>query len=283
MRKLHKTLSAVGIAALSFGIAPIANAAPAGNFVTFCDSYCANPTVEDYWIAKAPEQIPGLPEVQQKNGCAHDPDGIPAKIGKKTGRQLDDYSCAGAVLYTPNANNLDRQIEGAIRDGALTPQTAFIAIQIGFNDTYNNAVNLPSVREGWWKDASDAAVNKIRAHAPNARIAFVNYPTISHPGDSKQCLIHVNVAGQNIDAGVPAFWIEQGEIETSKYAQQAADRHNAEFIDVRSMTTDRHECAPDDKRIIAGAVDNRTQDYNLPVHLNGEGKEIIADAIVARI
>lgn len=274
----------IGALAAGIGFAPSANAAPAGNVVTFGDSYFANPTVEDYWIAKAPQQVqdmPGVPKVSHKNGCAHDPDGIPAKIARKSGRHVDDYSCAGAVLYTPRPNNLDEQIEGAIRDGALNPNTSFIAIQIGFNDTYVNAVNLPSVREQWWKDASDAAVVKIRAHAPKAKIGFVNYPTISEPGTSKQCLIHVDVAGQKVDAGVPAFWIEQGEIETSKYAHQAAVRHNAEFIDVRSKTTDRHECTPDNKRIVAGMVDNRTQDYNLPVHLNNAGKEIIANEIVA--
>lgn len=282
MRKFASAVTAIGVAALSLGSAVSANATPGGNIVTFGDSYFANPTVQDYWIAKAPADIPGLPKVEQKNGCAHDPNGIPAKLAQKTGRHVDDYSCAGAVLYMPEANNLDRQIEAAIAEGALNENTSFVPIQIGFNDTYQNAVNLPQIREAQWKAASDAAVAKIRAHAPNARIAFVNYPTISHPGDSMQCLLHVTVAGQKIDAGIPAFWIEQGEIETSKYAEQAASRHGQEFIDVRTLTKDRHECAPDDMRVVAGAIDTRTQNYNLPVHLNEQGKEIIADAIAAR-
>lgn len=283
MRKFASALAVFGIAALALGTATTANAITNGNIVTFGDSYFANPTVEDYFIAKAPAEIPGLPKVEQKNGCAHDPHGIPAKIAQKTGRQVDDYSCAGAVLYMPEDNNLDRQIDAAIADGALNDNTAFVPIQIGFNDTYQNAVNLPQVRQALWKFASDSAVEKIHAHAPNAVIGFVNYPTISHPGDSMQCLLHVTVNGQDIDAGVPAFWIEQGEIETSQYAQEAAERNGQVFIDIRSKTSDRHECAADDKRIVAGAIDTRTQDYNLPVHLNGDGKEIVASIIADAI
>ncbi|UDL85353.1 GDSL-type esterase/lipase family protein [Corynebacterium uberis] len=275
------------------GGAPTAAAAPGDNIVTFGDSYFANPNPDEFFGSKiahqAPEQIRNAPGIKERldgyapGGCGHDKANIPARVGMKTGVEVRDYSCSGATMYTPSAGTtLQGEVDKAVAEHALDGQTKLVVIQIGFNDTYQQALTPKPVKANLYGAAADRAVAAIRGAAPNARIMFMNYPTISEPNTSMQCLIHVDVVGQPVDGGVPAFWIEVGEKETSEFAQAAAERNGGEFLDVRTPTANRHECTPDNQRIVAGVIDTRTKDYNLPVHLNAEGEEILANEIAAR-
>lgn len=294
MRILARCAAAAGALALVAGGVGVAGADEAQNVVSFGDSYFANPTTEDFAGAKAAaiiEQVSPalaeLPAVQDQlaqyeapGGCGHGDNNIPAQIAEKLGMENRDYSCAGAVAYLPLSNTLAAEVDRAVEDGALDGNTALVPIQIGFNDTYQTVGVPTELKSAAYAQALDSAIAKIRAAAPQARIMILNYPTISDPDTSMQCLVHVDYLGQDIDGGVPAPWILWGEEDTSQFAQDAATRNGAEFVNVRELTTDRNECTSDENRIVAGVIDNRSGEYNLPVHLNATGVNLLSDIVV---
>lgn len=294
MKFVAKCAAIAATLACAGGGLGVAAADPGQNVVSFGDSYFANPTTEIYAAAKLnslidevnPElkKIPGVEDqigrYAAPGGCGHGENNIPAQIAQKLGMENRDYSCAGAVAYMPARNTLAAQVDRAVADGALNGATALVPIQIGFNDTYQSVFVPKEIKAKAYAEALDSAIGKIRAAAPNARIMLLNYPTISDPATSMQCLVHVNYLGQDVDAGVPAPWILWGENDTSEFASDAAARNGAEFVNVREVSKDRHECSPDGNRIVAGVIDTRSGDYNLPVHLNAEGLNLLSDVVV---
>ncbi|WP_291479502.1 GDSL-type esterase/lipase family protein [Corynebacterium sp.] len=292
--------------------APQAQAADARNLVTFGDSYLSNPTPAETVGAKvraAAEQAgipidngPAAPLAQYTaHGCGQSSTNAPRQIGRMTGLTVRDYSCPGAMAYTPGAPamTLKGEIDNALADRALTAATTNVVIQFGFNDSYSwlmgkvLANGLPDTylnldrryaeQKVLWTRAMNDAINRIRAAAPNARITVADYPTISKPETAEQCLLHVEMIPGDI--GIPAFWIRDAEVNIHNWSKElvsARSRDNVVFADIRGATAGRGECAPDDARLIAGVIDTtNVSGYNLPVHMTNRGVTRTAEVIAA--
>lgn len=306
-------VAAWGVAAAGTVVAvPPAVAADAGNLVTFGDSYLSNPTPAETVGAKvraAAEQA-GIPidtglaaplSRYTAHGCGQSSTNAPRQIGRMTGLTVRDYSCPGAMAYTPGtpAMTLNGEIDNALADKALDAAATNVVIQFGFNDSYSwlmgkvlanglpdTYVNLQqryAEQKVLWTNAMNTAINRIRAAAPNARITVADYPTISKPETAEQCLLHVAMIPGDI--GIPAFWIRDAEVNIHDWSKElvaARSRDNVVFADIRGATAGRGECAPDDARLIAGVIDtSNVSGYNLPVHMTNRGVTHTAETIAA--
>lgn len=302
-------LSTLAAAALLSGSMPVlatqaaaGTAAPApvagGNLVTFGDSYMANPIPVEFMGAKARQaaEDSGIPLPPQINselekfspyGCGQSQINTPRQIAAMKGMQLNDYSCPGAGVYADaSLSKLDHQVDNALRDGALNDKTSHIVIQIGFNDSYQDLAQsvvtegLPNValnldahyakQKTLWFEALNRSLDRIEASAPNAKVFISDYPTISEPNTAGQCLLHVEMIPGNI--GIPVFWIKDAETNVHQWAEELANNRNLGFVNLRDSTINRHECAPDSEREIAGVIDTTNQSgFNLPVHMTNNG------------
>ena len=191
------------------------------------------------------------------------------------------------------------QVDHAIADGALNTGTKYVAVQGGYNDVYNNYLklsgeNLPdqaiaerlgtTTQKTDYERAIDPIVAKIKAHAPNANIKFVGYHEITEdrPG-GWQCLFHLGDGrGQDnkwdISYAFPVYWDTQGEINSNKWMQEAADRNGVGYIDTRTFSKGHGECAAPQDRWVGGVLlDNTTGDFNLSLHLTDQGVQAIGD------
>jgi hypothetical protein len=303
--------SCVAVAGV-IAVSPQAEAADAKSMVTFGDSYLSNPTPAEAVGAKvraAAEQA-GIPidtgltaplSQYTAHGCGQSSANAPRQIGRMTGLTVHDYSCPGAMAYSPAAPamTLKGEIDNALADRALNTDTTNVVIQFGFNDSYSwlmgkvLANGLPDTylnldqryaeQKGLWTRAMNDAINRIKAAAPNARITVADYPTISKPETAEQCLLHVEMIPGDI--GIPAFWIRDAEVNIHNWAKElvsARSRDNVVFADIGGATAGRGECAPDDVRLIAGVIDTtNVSGYNLPVHMTNRGVTRTAEVIAA--
>jgi len=184
---------------------------------------------------------------------------------------------------------LDGEINNALNDHALNADTSNVVIQFGFNDSYTwlsqqvAARGLPDMllslpqrydeQRVLWTNAMNAAIDRIKQAAPNAKITIADYPTISKTETAEQCLVHVEMLPGDI--GIPAFWIRDAEVNIHNWAKDlvnARAKDNVVFADIRDSTEGTGECAPDDRRMIAGVIDTtNVSGYNLPVHMTNNG------------
>lgn len=311
-------LSMMAASALAFsgltGLAATANAADVANVVTFGDSYLSNPTPAETIGAKARKaaEEAGIPldspagnvlTQYTPHGCGQSSTNTPRQIGAKTGLEVRDYSCPGAVAYVGGnpdvTTTLAKEIDNALGDRALDSQTRNVVIQFGFNDSYNHLMgkvlsngiadtynNLQAAydeQRGFWMNSMNNAINRIKAAAPQARITIADYPTISEPTSGNQCLLHVPVLPGNL--GIPAFWIRDAEVNIHNWSGELAAaraNENVVFANVGGATLGNGQCAPDGQREIAGLIDTTAiSGYNLPVHMTNNGVTRMADIIVA--
>lgn len=290
---------ALGVAGLA---APTASATEPHNLVTFGDSYLSNPTPAETVGAKvrANAEAAGIPldnpiganlTQYSPHGCGQSPTNAPRQIGQMKNLEVRDYSCPGAMAYVkggPSAT-LDGEINNALNDHALNADTSNVVIQFGFNDSYTwlsqqvAARGLPDMlltlpqrydeQRVLWTNAMNAAIDRIKQAAPNAKITIADYPTISKTETAEQCLVHVEMLPGDI--GIPAFWIRDAEVNIHNWAKDlvnARAKDNVVFADIRDSTEGTGECAPDDRRMIAGVIDTtNVSGYNLPVHMTNNG------------
>lgn len=284
------------------------------NLVTLGDSIFSNPTAGDaaYSMATRGVQDNGVrsalraasPNISAR-GCAQGFPSIPKSLAANLNAPLNDYSCPGATLYSQSGGNtILSQVDSAVRDGALSPSTKYVAIQAGYNDVYNNytvpsgeranddqlaaLLNSPTQRDLFAR-AMDTVIDRVKRAAPNAIVKLVGYHTITddRPG-GWQCLYHVGYGrGQDnvfdISYAFPIYWDTRGEINSNTWMQQAAERKNVGYIDTREFSKDHGECAAPEDRWVSGVlIDTTTSSYNLALHLTDVGVNEISRHVAAQ-
>ena len=294
-----------------------------GNLVAFGDSIFANPTPGDALVGIAARKIPDQSVAQKiKNadpdltpeGCAQGHPSLPKALAAKLGAPLNDYSCPGATVYTEhsfgslsspgpqNHNTIGAQVDKAIQDGTLNPDTKYVAIQGGYNDVYKNYLKpsgeLPAdqqvaqaTNQATQKDAfaaaMDSILDRVKAAAPNAQIKTVGYHTITDDRPSGwQCFYHLGEGTENnnkwdLTYAFPVYWDTRGEINSNTWLRQAAERHDGvEYVDTREFSKDHGECAAPEQRWVAGILlDTTTGEHNLALHLTDTGIDQVAGHI----
>lgn len=274
-----------------------------GNLVAFGDSIFSNPRVGDAVYAVASRKIPdetaanvvrnAAPHVSPR-GCAQGTPSIPKALAANLNAPLNDYSCPGATVYSQGtSNSIVAQVEQAIQDGALNPETKFVAIQGGYNDIYNNYTVPSGVRPNdeqlatmlgtktqkeQYAAAMDRILPLVKSAAPNAQVQLVGYHTITddRPG-GWQCLYHLGVGKgkdnlYDISYAFPIYWDTRGEVNTNNWMREAAGRNGVGYVDTRTFSANHGECAPPEDRWVGGVlIDNTTGGYNLALHLTDEG------------
>lgn len=261
-KSLTRALVAVvmGCAAVMGGTS-VAGAAP-GNTVLLGDSYFANTS------------FPQLIDARLNNGprCIKGDFRVATELSRLTGARVADYSCNGTQLYVPGFQ-LENLVDQAIAEGALNRDTRNVPIMIGANDTYRNG--LAPIDNGAAAAAYDRVVAKIRAAAPNARLQFTSYPSLTNERGGL-CAIRIN--------GLPPTEMPFGvvrDIEGQLWEQSrsAAARHGGTFIDLRNQTAAHNTCAPGAEAWVAGLIDNSTPQYNLTFHMAHPGVTNAAEQI----
>lgn len=260
---LMRSLATLCATLLGLLAAPPAHAGNAhDNAVIFGDSIVADPLVS--------EVITG--RLSSQPHCPHSPTSYAEIAAKRLGLDSRNFSCAGAQVHMGGPflkTSFIAQIDTAIATGALDANTRRVWITQGFNDAWSGHPAAQVVA------TMNEAIDRIRAHAPNARIQIVGYPQITHQG--QLCL--VRLPGQPawpMAAAVIAAWEDQALF----IQREVAAATGSELIDVRSATADHSMCAPDEQRYISSVVDVAGAPTHLPAHVNERGHQAIADLIV---
>ncbi|MEL4163713.1 GDSL-type esterase/lipase family protein, partial [Corynebacterium bovis] len=160
------TVGAATVAAVT-GVTPAAQADDHGGIVMLGDSYFANTTLP---------QVVGALTGLGEQGCVKGEYRPATEVARITGAPVQDFSCNGTRLYG-EGNVIDAHIDEAVRAGALNPGTAFVPVMIGANDglASNGAIDPGAAAQGF-----DRVAQRVRAAAPNARLLFVSYPSITN-------------------------------------------------------------------------------------------------------
>lgn len=237
---ITKRISALAAAALTsvavFAAAPTASAAPGGNAVLFGDSMAANPTAGNYIINKI---NPAAPVPTTGVGCATD-NAIPEKYKAKTGQTMTSFACAGAS-FTEGGMHISTQIDKAVRAGKLNNNTPTVVIYAGANDTYTKVLNgRKSVNQmgAELQPAMISAINKIKAHAPQATVKVMGYPTITNPSG------HTCVIGYLPPTSFSPL-TPQVERKLEEVSRNAANATGAQFISLKAASRGHDLCSSD--------------------------------------
>lgn len=246
---------------------PVAHAAQ-GNLVSFGDSYMANPPLAVYAQDKVDAQSSG----GGIGSCPTATDNFPKRAAAKLGLSAHDYSCSGATavgdsVIPGQGHTVGRQIDAALADGTLSADTRRVIMSLGFNDAYGTAPGF----DDRFTTAMLAEIDRIRGAAPNARIQFVGYPTITD--GNNVCLL--NAHGVQFRVWLPQ--VRSVENDAQHMQQRLTREADVEFIDLKPATRDRHMCAPDHQRYWMAVIDS--QPSNLPYHMQRQGHEFVAEAI----
>lgn len=260
-------------------------------YVSFGDSFTAGPNYDLYG------RCPRLPFAWPSVVAAQWP-----------GASFGDHSCSGATIDDSPTDNLSGQVDEAMAAGDLGPGTELVTIQIGGNDSWSGAplsaaysvvyCLVDIVRgcdapgdPGAIVDAAaitpDAMVRKltagrqgdvygrIRRAAPNARIAFVGYPTLLPDGP-----VCVPVNGFDGLQMQPRSGYARLILDRLQDAQRgAAERLGAAFWDLRAGTAGHDVCRPVDQRWITRAVD--FHEALVPFHPTVAGHAAIGGIVTA--
>lgn len=277
----------IGGAALS---PVVAQADEPGNYVSFGDSIPANPTILDVVMDKVNE---AHPEIQwptlQEGRCAHGADNVGKRVAAKTGLTLDDYSCPGSTAYTPPTpqdpiphNQLVQQVDQAVGDGALNPNTKLVSLIIGVNDTYQQ-VNLNRTQEernALYHDEVTRQIQRIKEAAPNAKIVMLGYPDETD-GGSYSCA--TNLFGTTSHWYAPFVTYYQEELRhQQRDAAEATGIPFVDMVDEINVAKGNSGCLninPQDRMNAAIFDDGGLQ--NLAGHLTGPGNEYYANRIAS--
>ena len=274
-RALSALATAITTAIAMLAIPTAATAAP-GNVVLFGDSMLANPP---YLLAdkmQGPGKVSGT--IHKRGRCPKGEKNVGASLKRETGRQVEDFSCTGAAAFGPlaNGNNLNSQVNNALRERALNGATSYVAIQIGINDTYKGA-GIPSQQRGAYMFAVGNEIKRIRKAAPNAKITLLGYPSVVD-GHGTGCWFQVKGAPM-MPMTLPV--LRHAFDAVHDWQRSTAHANGVSWLNLEAATRGHDSCAPDSKRYIAGFYDNRSKPYNITTHLTHEGNDAVA-RIIAR-
>jgi lysophospholipase L1-like esterase len=279
-RVLQRSCVAV-LAVLGLVVAPATAAAHAGplRYVNMGDSYSAGAGI----VPPAPGSPPAC--AQSALNWGHD-------IATARGYQLTDVSCSGAdtgdyttAQYPGVAPQLD----------ALSRQTQLVTMTIGGND---NGVFVGTIQKcgaaaartaGQGSPCRDtygdsfvntindstypnlvAALKKVRAKAPHARVAISGYLQILPP--TTGCYPIMPVASGDVP------YLNGIQAALNDAVKRAATRTGVTFIDVSGISAGHDACRPIGTRWVEPVVGSTNF---IPVHPNALGESAMANQAVA--
>ena len=267
-------LSLLTAASVGLGItvaAQPATAAPNGNVVVIGDSYAANPDQYYNTFRNVDGFVPD--NYPRQSGCLQAPNSWPRQLSKRHGVPVNDWSCSGLT-----SKRAISRVDAAHRAGDIHAGTRTVVLNYGMhnpgpNGTANGAdlLNPGDVRNRFLAETR-AAVNKVRAYAPNAKIVFAGQMSITSNG--MFCFLNVV---PNLPAGLPVPVLSDVERWVRSMQAEAATRNNINFVDLKAETANRGTCAPDNQRFISGIIDTTTPHYNMIIHPNLKGSNWVAD------
>ncbi|STC69471.1 GDSL-type esterase/lipase family protein [Corynebacterium pilosum] len=273
---LVASIAATMLAAITMVAGPAVPSAQAqnGNMVIFGDSWVADPPLEQWAAGKLGLDARGSSNVT--TWCPTSNNNFGKVAARQLGLAAHDYSCTGTVTISQGPK-LASQVNRAIDSRGLNHDTRRVLISVGFNDTYNNDGRPHADVRRDFVNYMRPQVDRIRAHAPNARIQFVGYPQISD-GRGNVCLFHV---GPNMHDVTPLAKITEWENLGQWMLVDAARATGTQFVDLKPATRNNHMCAPDHLRMWPGVVDFYAGGGNMPFHFTQRGHNYVG-GIVAR-
>ncbi|WP_315535513.1 GDSL-type esterase/lipase family protein [Corynebacterium matruchotii] len=260
-------------------VATPAASAQERNVVLFGDSIMANPT---YVIADL-IQGPGKATKNAPTPAGRCPQGqsrVGASLARISGAKVEDFACTGAVAYAPIEPNkrLSKEVDLALAGKQLNAGTTNVFLQIGMNDSWK-APGIYSVQTENFVNEMKTQVGRIKAAAPNAKIAFVGYPSILGANNTA-CPVQLN--------NMPAPPISTISVRNSLNAahdwqRQSAAATGTGWIDLEKDTAGHDMCAAKDQRWIAGIIDNSSDPYNITTHLTHKGNDGVAEILAKHL
>jgi lysophospholipase L1-like esterase len=284
MRLSSRLLQRTGVALLAvlgLVVAPATAAAHAGTlrYVNMGDSYSAGAGI----VPPAPGSPPAC--AQSALNWGHD-------IAGARGYQLTDVSCSGAETKDYTA----AQYPGvAPQLNALSRQTQLVTMTIGGND---NGVFVGTIqkcgaaaartagqgspcRDMYGNSFADTinnstypnlvtALTKVRAKAPNARVAISGYLQILPP--TTGCYPIVPIASGDVP------YLNSIQATLNDAVRRAAARTGVTFIDVTGISAGHDACKPIGTRWVEPVVGSTNF---IPVHPNALGESAMAEQAVA--
>lgn len=276
-RKVASVALALTAAVSGAAIAtPAASAAPAGNIVTLGDSYTANP--DQRLNAVRNLNTPAVRNYPKTSGCLQAPNNWPAKLGAKTGAPISDWSCTAQTSHS-----MLGRIDSAIARGDIHRGTRAVVMAIGMND-YGpfgmsqgfQPFNAQKMRADYVRNIMIAA-NKVRSHAPNAKIVLSGMLAVSNPV-APHMWCSVNVV-PNAPGGFPFPTLHRVEVDNENNQRAGAAAVGGTFVPMRQASGAHNTCAPDRERFVAGVIDTTTPNYNMSFHPSDKGSEFMASRI----
>ncbi|MBD0021509.1 hypothetical protein GII33_03625 [Gordonia pseudamarae] len=227
-----------------------------------------------------------------RGSCKQNPQAWPEQLGRLTGRRLVEEACSGASFGSADYQIGD-EARRADKAGGITTDTALFLMQFGMNDQWNghdtalrmllkclagghceaDHDSVTSITPQAIVDRTAQVIEYVRYYAPNARIAFVGYPELLHPGAKAAC---IDVAGREVTVRNSKTVIALID-KLDSATREAATMLNVEFVDARAATAGRGLCTP--KPLVHGVLDPKTDVFGIPVHPTVEGDAVMAATI----
>ncbi len=275
--KTFASLAALALVATAAQASPPPAIAAHAKYVAMGSSFAAGPGV-------------GTPADTPANRCARSSDNYAHQLARKLDLTLVDVSCSGATTAAISApwNELSAQID------AVTPDTALVTLTIGGNDVgyIGNLTNAscrktqashPEAHCGDIQPPSEATFQKaeeamrllaiaIHRKAPQARIIFVDYPTILPDGP--------------LCAATPLGSNDEQLVRMTAVRVEAMNERIALLTDAENMTasilSQGHD-ACSAQPWIAGYLGPDGARVPVPYHPNLAGMTAVADALAKKV
>lgn len=271
-------LTAVGLGA---AVTPAAQA-DGRNIVTLGDSFSSNPDQVRNTLRGVPGPIGDWAnDYPQTAGCLQAPNNFPAKLGRSTGRPVDDYSCTATT-----SGSMMHRLNQAIGAGAVRNDST-VVIAVGMNDyglfgAVDNRTNILDPRHvaAVYRANMQRAADRIRSVAPDARIVVSGaLPTVDRV-TSTFCAVNVV---PDLPAGVPVPLLRDVENWNRDNQRAAARDIGATYVEVMDGARGHDTCAPDRDRYVAGIIDTTTPDYTMMFHPSANGSRYLADTVAPHV
>lgn len=251
------------------------------NIVIFGDSISANPVgvnsiTPKPGVGPTDHAIFGHPN---KLGCSTGGLNLATELRKYTNKPVTDYTCVGsAVTFPTKYADFHEMVTNAIDSRAVNDTTSNIIISLGLVD-FNlvsslggvdvKVIGFEGVKRDWVRIMTEQ-VGRLKAAAPNAKISFVSYPSISAPNGAT-CPIRTPADGDNTGFNLDWFaTFKSYEDRLTEVMQQSAAATGSQFYNLREDTKYNNMCAPNDIRYVAGAVETSLP-HNMKYHLTHHG------------
>jgi lysophospholipase L1-like esterase len=284
IRSLTRALavSAAGVVALALA-APAHAATPELNYVAMGDSYSAGSGI-----------LPLDPSAYLL--CARSSLNYPHDVAAKIGASLTDETCGGATTsdYTSS------QYPGvAPQDNGLSSSTNLVTMTIGGNDgnlfidtilacasagvatlgigdpcetlygsSFDNTIATvvyPDVK---------AALQQVRADAPNARVAIIGYPRILPQQPDPSCYVKMPIAMGDYS------YVNNIESTLNAAIQEAAAQTGVTFVDMAGASLGHDACQPVGIRWVEPALFGTNY---VPVHPNALGESMMGQQVIQQL